>query len=417
MPITIPDLGTLLALTGGPDALQDELGASDLPLALFPVRLETRFFQLDTGWTDLHVRVYPDKVHLDSHDPALTADEVVWGQRCWTLQWQAGTDDGLLRDAWRMLAGRFGPERAAWVARALTPANAASRPTGPPEFPDLRDAATTTRTALVRLLPTRWVATACAGGVVAAVVAGNDIVPDLAVGPDLSDAVAPTSLDDETPAIDEGMRWMIDFDKAEEVGMALRMTLWAPEVDVLLVTGLREGDGSSEVAAQLDGHHFTDGLAFLPAGTPTNNTAAGRSGYQAPDPRQDQSYANEFLQQPGDGSAATLAAAAFGTSAFGTIAGAADDGATIARAMATALWPATWGYFLSQMIGFDGTLTVAGRDWLRTTLSSTCGRAGRCRCCCAAVSRTASCPSPRSTAGRRWRETRTRSRSRCCRGS
>jgi hypothetical protein len=34
--------------------------------------------------------------------------------------------------------------------------------------------------------------------------------------------------------------------------------------------------------------------------------------------------------------------------------------------MATALWPATWGYFLSQMVGFDGTgLTPAGRDWAR----------------------------------------------------
>ena len=29
-------------------------------------------------------------------------------------------------------------------------------------------------------------------------------------------------------------------------------------------------------------------------------------------------------------------------------------------------WPATWGYFLSQMVGFDGTgLTLAGRDWAR----------------------------------------------------
>ena len=99
-------------------------GASTDPLALFPVRLETRFFG-----NELRVRVYPDKVHLDSHDPALSANEQLWGRRYWELQWQAGSDDARLRDAWRMLAGRLGPERAAWVARALTPTNPC-RPTG-----------------------------------------------------------------------------------------------------------------------------------------------------------------------------------------------------------------------------------------------------------------------------------------------
>ena len=120
MPINLPDLGALLASTGGPAELGDELGASTLPLALFPVRLETRFFTGAGGGTELRVRIYPDKVHIDSHDPALTADELTWGRRYWTLQWQA-EDDSARRDAWRMLANRFGPERAAWIARALTP--------------------------------------------------------------------------------------------------------------------------------------------------------------------------------------------------------------------------------------------------------------------------------------------------------
>ena len=53
------------------------------PLVLFPVRLETRFFPLPDGSSELRVRVYPDKVHLDSHEPKLTADEVTWGQHFW----------------------------------------------------------------------------------------------------------------------------------------------------------------------------------------------------------------------------------------------------------------------------------------------------------------------------------------------
>jgi len=42
------------------------------PLVLFPVRLETRFFTQADGSVELRVRVYPDKVHIDSHEPELT---------------------------------------------------------------------------------------------------------------------------------------------------------------------------------------------------------------------------------------------------------------------------------------------------------------------------------------------------------
>src|SRR6478672_6176620 len=108
MAVSVPDLGPILASSGGggPAGLDAPAGESTDPLALFPVRLETRFFG-----SELRVRVYPDKVHLDSHDPALTANELLWGRRYWELQWQAGSEDAGLREAWRMLAGRLGPER------------------------------------------------------------------------------------------------------------------------------------------------------------------------------------------------------------------------------------------------------------------------------------------------------------------
>src|SRR4029077_1932210 len=298
MSITVPDLGPLLAATA-PD-FATELPPSEPPLPLFPVPLETRFFG-----SELRVRVYPDKVHLDSHAPALDADEVLWGRRFWELQWD---DAARAREAWRMLAGRFGAERAAWVARALTPANLASRPTAAPAFPDLGDPATRTRTARVRLLPERWVATAYAQGAVVAVATGRDIPADLAIGPDLEAGV---TVDDEQPAVDEGMRWMVDFDRAEEVGMALRLTLPAPAVDVLLVAGVAAEDQSGAVAAQLDAHRYTDGLAFLPPGTPTNTTAAGRTTYQERDPQHEQSFAGGGESSaPAAGSHAVVTSAA-----------------------------------------------------------------------------------------------------------
>ncbi|MCU0256165.1 MAG: hypothetical protein MUF56_05800, partial [Solirubrobacteraceae bacterium] len=180
------------------------------------------------------------------------------------------------------------------------------------------------------------------------------------------DAVADVT--DDEPAIDDGIRWMVDFDRAEAVGMALRLPLPSSlsdaAVDLLLVSGVLPGNGAAELATQLDAHRYTDGLGFLLPGTPTNNTAAGRSGFGVADPGEHASFAIEWRSPPpAPDTAAGRAAAAFGAAAFDRLehGDAADEAA--ARAMATALWPATWGYYLAQMIGFDGALTPAGRDW------------------------------------------------------
>src|SRR5678809_397757 len=77
------------------------------PAVLFPVRLETRFFSLADGSSELRVRVYPDKVHLDSHEPKLTPDEVTWGQHFWEQTWRAAGDPEREKAAWRQLADRY----------------------------------------------------------------------------------------------------------------------------------------------------------------------------------------------------------------------------------------------------------------------------------------------------------------------
>ena len=46
---------------------------STLPLVLLPVRLETRFFKLAGGVTELRIRIYPDRIHTDS--PPAGADD------------------------------------------------------------------------------------------------------------------------------------------------------------------------------------------------------------------------------------------------------------------------------------------------------------------------------------------------------
>ena len=111
-----PDVGTQLSF--GPAR----------PVVLFPVRLETRFFPQADGSSELRVRVYPDKVHIDSHEPELTADELTWGQHFWEQTWRAATDEARAKTAWQQLADRFDPPRAAWIARVLKPLNPDDRP-------------------------------------------------------------------------------------------------------------------------------------------------------------------------------------------------------------------------------------------------------------------------------------------------
>ena len=74
------------------------------------------------------MRVYPDQVHVDAHDPRLSAAEHEAGREFWRAQWRTGTNREREQRAWTALAERFGPGRAGWVARATTPTNPQDRP-------------------------------------------------------------------------------------------------------------------------------------------------------------------------------------------------------------------------------------------------------------------------------------------------
>jgi len=138
------------------------------PIALLPVRLETRFVDQEGtnngDPSELLIRVYPDQVHTDSHEAELTDDEVLWGRNFWATLWYArhpdpsvvpndpstpylqdrlpsqrlrelvaGIDDSKFSDAhhkryreckeraWKQLLDRFSRERAAYVVHALEP--------------------------------------------------------------------------------------------------------------------------------------------------------------------------------------------------------------------------------------------------------------------------------------------------------
>jgi hypothetical protein len=363
------------------------------PVVLFPVRLETRFFPLADGSSELRVRVYPDKIHIDSHEPKLTADELTWGQHFWEQTWRAGNDKERGKAAWRQLADRFDPPRAAWIARALKPLNpgdrlenenpvAADQPLlKPPRFPShaTKPEAWTCAPA-TRVLPNLWIVLGYKNGRLVVNVKGS-VIPDvLPTGPNPSPSANADQL-----GIDDGMKWMVDFDAAEKVGMGIRAKLAREDatagLDFVLVMGIKGSlDGTTGWAPRLaelfNAHHYTDGLSFVPQGTPSNNTQDAPSGFSSKDPGHEASYLAERTApafQPGDGSNADVLATAFGLAntreVFANLPNATAKEQLDARQMNRALWPATWGYFLSQMMSAmnpgETTLTADDSRWAR----------------------------------------------------
>ena len=160
---------------------------------------------------------------------------------------------------------------------------------------------------------------------------------------------------------------MVDFASAEKAGMGIRIKLTkdiaAAGFDFLLVMGIRDTlDAAKDWTPQLiqlfDAHHYTSGLSFLRPGTPSNNTPDSPSGFSSKDPGQETSYATEVRApaiKQGDKSNADLLTTAFGLTnvaqLFANLPNATQKDQLDAQQMNTALWSATWGYFLLQMLG------------------------------------------------------------------
>lgn len=363
-----------------PEITPQRLCPGNVPLVLLPVRLETRFFELPDGSATLRVRVYPDKIHIDTHQPDLTAEEQALGMQYWQQDWAAG-DETARADAWHTLASRVDAERAAWIARVLQPTNLAQRPKEPPVFPPLPPVRGE-HAPVARLLPDRWTAVLHSGGTVALTATGNDIQRELAVGlnPNVSDDKTDMSAGaGDTLALDEDMMWLVDFDKAQSAGMALTMTVPAAVletgVDSLMVFGVADSpdtaDTANRLADLLDAHHYTDGLEFLRFGTPTNNTDDRRAGYSTDDPGHRRSFANEVVANPENTPNARLVGTVLGlpseriATTLGRVGQAGQDHERDLRSMNAALWQVGWGYFLSNMMSAETGFTAEALDWAR----------------------------------------------------
>ena len=356
-------------------------GVDTTPVLFLPVRIETRFIDA-TEQSELWVRIYPDQIHVNGHHPELTTAELPAGNGYWADVWAAGKPPpsiDAVRAPWRGLVARFGASRAAWIADQCTPLNIAQQPAAPtpagqppvpapqPPSPPVAgpdDLAPSTAS----LLPAHWTVVLQSGGTTA-VVNGSPVAADLALSLAAADSSLTGGFPDGLP-VDAGMRWLVDFDAALAAGMALRIPLSPSQRDAgfdrVLVYGLgaageKAPEGAADFTALLNAHHYSDGLAFVPQGAPTNNTADASSAYRRDDPDAATSFAVE-RQNPLTGQAGSdgpVAAELLGVdlSTFDHVRYADRFDQRDGADMLTALWPATFGYFLRQM--GDGRLSEA----------------------------------------------------------
>ncbi len=451
--------------------LPDELSIlDDEPIALLPVRLETRFvtpndetpdgsLEGDGGITaatdpvlegtgvlgdwnrtepaqqELRVRVYPDQVHVDSHEPELTADEERWGRNFWAQVWFAchrtetvdgetkisydesklpadledvvatlhdgwgerfSTDDAdrhaeIKERAWGQLVDRFGQERGAWIVHAMAPEEGTALLTGwagsespwptdqgapDLDFPDPETRPESwSRQPKARLLPDRWLAVGTwrradepDAEPETVRVTGDPIQQPLPVGPN-PESVGGEAIEEREGTAPEGMEWMVDWEAARDVGMALTVT---PDdldgedpgevvFEELLVVGVKASLSGTEstdgLESLLAAHHYSDGLELLRRGTPTNNHDLD-SGY-VKNPRPEETVGVEAgapLTTFGDFSDGDLLSRALGISdpgephVFAHVDGAGERSQAAARHMNSALWPGTIGYYLQNVL-------------------------------------------------------------------
>jgi hypothetical protein len=342
-------LGTTLPPT--PEAEVARLDA-DRPIALLPVRLETRF-----SGNELLLRVYPDDVFADSHEPELTNAELDDGKQFWQSGWP---DEAAERLAWSVLVDAVGAPRAAWVAGQTQPLNLDQRPGTAPVFSATagRESAWT-RAAEARLLPDRWIVALYRGGVARIETIGPVREPlALTLSPDPEDPSSELSSDGLK--VDDASRWTLDFAAAEKAGMGKRIRLADEErsgFERVIVLGVKSSL-SPELAAEalkqlLDNHRYSRGVALLPQGTPTNNTSAAPAPFPPADPLGSASFAVErraVTPVAGRDGGRLMGALGLPAEAAEHWAGADGRSDDAAGAMARALWPATLRYFLEQMM-------------------------------------------------------------------
>lgn len=350
-----------------------------IPVTLFPIRLETVF----SGDT-LKIRVFPDDIHVQDHDPTLTDDELEAGRLFWEKVTEARANDDARAAAEVWLTHMVTEERAVYVAEQTL---GQSKPTTGKRKPT---------PAHLGCLPKFWRAVAYKR-------LTNGTLEEIkrTDGAAIPDKLAFDLLQGETetagaPAPTNAV-WLHDFAEAKKLGMGLEINLASYKklrsdgIALLLVYGV--GPKASTTQAKRVGdlfatHRYSQGAAFQAQGVPTN-LVNGAAGGMSSDPAASHGALTALvdiaIEAGTPGKPALLAdtpklpeianAARLGTllgqpgaGPFARMPGADRDEVEGPRWMNEALWPVTWGAYLDDLMkGHDGTTYIpqAAQDNMR----------------------------------------------------
>ena len=356
-----------LVLNRDPGLLAQALDGGQ-PIALMPMRVETRYFP-PLAPTALRIRVYPDDLNTIEHTAAPTRGELEAATAYWHARFALDEPEAerLARD----LALAYGRGRTAWVLRVTTPSNLDQAGVGDatPEFPNLETIDARAKETRAVLLPDRWCVIGYASRGREVFRAWGKRIPDeLLLSPDWLDTAAPESL------FGGERSWLVDFSKALENGMALEVTQQfvdaftaqrgAPRFDLaqgtlerVLVIGLEWTKDAAQTAEELAdlfaAQRDSEGFGFVPLGSPTNNTGASPSAYSAAVERTPPPSASASAKLPPEKDALELLSSALGF-APGRLAPDNITNAHIAEQrtalhMMNVLWRGTFGHYLMEL--------------------------------------------------------------------
>ncbi len=322
-------------------------------IALFPIKLETRFVE---NANKLRIRVYPDQIAVDSHREGLSEIE----KKARDV-YNAQPDK---RAAWRTIFNNFRAERASWIIQSGSAGNASIdnwKPTS-------------------NILPRQFT---FFFSLKVTINDKNIESPEFKVSGKKRSSKS-LSID----PIDEENSWIVNFEEAVQIGMAIEVDLAAKwptwkdaeiqnrTVQEIVVVGIRDDffDTPNLLEKLFKGHKYSTGLEFILPGTPTNNTTESSSGFSSK-MDSNESYQTNFgpvlfsktddRYKKSDGQ---ILAEALGINAntFHHVKGSGRFSRRDAKAMNTTLWQATLAPYLEEF--FNNSLEenfLEALDWLR----------------------------------------------------
>jgi len=354
------------------------------PIILFPIRLEIKYRYSeddeDGKKYSLFVRIFPDDIAIQTHEPDITLEERdrlrEYYDKISAPKENDFTDDDdedaydkalanylskkneIIKNEWRILAEEFDPYRTSYLLKI-----------DESSLEDDKDFRIGTEILHLRpdswseppksyIMPDKFIIKLFRDDSLKHEKAGNLIPNPLIVGP--SPREIPEDGDVEY-TLDADSEWLFDFEKAEEIGMAVKIPI--KDIDAekgftkIIALGIKASTSEETSKTLLEelikNHEYTENCSLLKIGTPTNNSGEDQSSFSTHDFGHDKAYELKNIEpaEYGGKDGSRLAnALGLEEKIFSHLENAQNSDNLDAGHMQNALWGATFGYYLKYML-------------------------------------------------------------------